>query len=460
MVSKNRSQNIKATAAELLVSLDSESLSIPMSRLVLQGASLKIHRLFIRMTVGGFLKVVCGMGSNLNTPYCDTVDALSSIFNSEGTKPANQSNSTNNASATAHSIALLGNGDAPLFQRIIDAINGAIYYMKSSGSKGCQRQANVIDHYCNNSGCYEVTAKEFGCTRQNVEQAVKRFNQLLLEGKAWSGLDKLYAIDSKLLKDIHKVANTLTGCLLCDLPKVIGSIEDKQLDYILRMLDCEVATIGDAQFVIEKGQYQVYSKIMNNARNALSKSVTSIPFSKLSEGLSSNHGAFLRRYLSKTEGVKILEDCHIMMTGKGLDKAVRQARIVYEANGWISKEEIATRYETEYEEPMGALANTALHKLGCTNHNKLGYWLYGTEKVGKVKDVILTILTAEKPVATFSTILKAIRANGLNYPEDTIRTYITDIACPENRNHDLFCLKGYTHLFPSLSWRSYKKQPA
>lgn len=49
---------------------------------------------------------------------------------------------------------------------------------------------------------------------------------------------------------------------------------------------------------------------------------------------------------------------------------------------------------------------------------------------------------------------------GLDYPLSTIRAYITEIATPENRQNDLFCLKGYCHLYPNYSWRSYSKVQA
>ena len=460
MTLKERTQNTKAIAAELLVSLATEKLSLPMEWVAEQADEPKIKKLFRRVTVGDFLMEVCRALGKISKHYRLGVEAIASIFNANDVLPADVLNSFNIQQEAVSSIAVLGKGDAPLFERLLDAINRAIFYMKNGGHEGSMRQANLIDHFCNESGHFDITAKTLGCTRQNVEQAVKQFNKSLLEGKAWKGHDRLYTFDPDLLKDIYEVANNLTGRLVGSLRDVIGEVKGTSLDYILRMLGCEVATIGNRQFVIERGQIQPYTKIADTARRSLSKSVEAIPFRKLSEGLSSDDAAFLMRYLSTTSGVKFLKNGNVIMIGNGLDKAVRQARIIYEADGWISKDDISARYEAEYGDPIGAFAPAVLHKLGCTNHNKLGYWVYGSEKVGKVKDVILTIMTTKKPIATYNTIFKAVRANGLLYPEGTIRACITDLACPENRNHDLFCLKGYTHLYPSLSWRSYKKQPA
>lgn len=460
MALKDRTQYIKSMAADIYVSLSDKILCLPMKWVAKQAGEAKINKQFHKMTINGFLLEVCRSEGNIPKPYCIAVEELASILESNGEIIISEANACYNQKEAVKSKAVLGNnGEAPLFERILETINGVIYYMKNGGRKGNERQAAVIDHFCNTSGNYEVTATTFGCTRQNVEIAVKRFNRLLLEGKAWSGLEELYTIDPQLLKSIHEVANTLPGRLRGGLNSVIGTVEETPLDYILRMLECEVATFGNIEFVIKRGKIQSYTQIADTARRALSKSVEAIPFYKLSEGLSSEEASFLMRYLSITKGIKFMEDNNVIMTGNGLEKAVRQARIISEADGWISKEDIFARYEAEYDEPMGTFATTALHKLGCTNHNKLGYWAYNSEKVGKVKDVIHTILNSETPIATYRSIVKAVRANGLLYPEDTIRACITDLACPENSNHELFCLKGYTHLFPSLSWRSYKKQP-
>lgn len=454
---QERTQDIKAIAAEIFESLAAETLRLPMNWVAEQAGEPKIHRHLLRLTIGGVLKEVLGIEGNISKPYCVAVEAISTIFNANGASFVEESNSFKSQKETVSSKTVLGKGETPLFERILEAVNGAIYYMKNGGRKGSVRQAALIDHLCNQSGNYDITAKTFGYTRQNVELAVRKFNQQLREGKTCSGLEGLYAIDSNLLNDINKHVNSLSGRLLHGLKDIIGAVEGTQLDYILRMFDYEVATIGNSQFVIERGQTQPYTKIADTARRALSKSVKAIPFKELSEGLSSGDTTFLKRYLSIASGVKFIDGDNVIMTGKGLDKAVRQARIIYEAAGWISKADISARYEAEYGEPMGAFAPAVLHKLGCTNHNKLGCWIYGSEKVGTVKGVIQTIMTPEKPIATFSTILKAVRANGLIYPEETIRTCITDLACPENDNHDLFCLKGYTQFYANLSWRSYRK---
>ena len=168
--------------------------------------------------------------------------------------------------------------------------------------------------------------------------------------------------------------------------------------------------------------------------------------------------SFLISYLtSQPEHYELSEDrTAVRMIGEGLSKTTRLARIIFEAGEWIDKDIVAARYVEQYGSEVPAWNTVSLRSMGFTPQNRTGKWRFGITPP-KIQEIIRQTITPDRPLVTFKTIQTAAAKIGLDYPLSTIRAYITEIATPENRQNDLFCLKGYCHLYPNYSWRSYSK---
>lgn len=116
MTSIERSQNTKAIAAELLVSLASEKLSLPVEWVIEQTDAPKSKIPSRRLTVGDFLMEVCRMLGKIPKSYYLGVEALASFFNANDVVPAEILRSFNIQEEAVSSIAVLGKGEAPLFR--------------------------------------------------------------------------------------------------------------------------------------------------------------------------------------------------------------------------------------------------------------------------------------------------------------------------------------------------------
>lgn len=230
------------------------------------------------------------------------------------------------------------------------------------------------------------------------------------------------------------------------------------MKFIDSMLGLKIIEFDGGQFFISHGNTNELTYIAQQVKIQLRKEYDYVPVSKLIPYNNSAAATFLKAYFkSKPEVYEFTANKKaIRMKGTELNKAARVARIIFEAGEWISKTDIAIRYKELYHENLGALDICYLNRMGFKHLGNTGKWKFGAVSTD-IQRLIREIITPDRPLVTFNTIVKEVEKLGLEYPHSTIRTYITDIATPENKQNDLFCLKGYCHLYPNYSWRRFRK---
>lgn len=295
-------------------------------------------------------------------------------------------------------------------------------------------------------------------SRERVRQIRHCFIEKFSKGIVSKELSREYAISQAFIAEAKRVAETIENRSLDFAMATYGAIDEHHLHFIITALGLDILVKDNMKFIVNPNNSLKYSRIAEEIRLNLKKNFDYVTISSLLNKADVSTSKFIISYITSQPNVYQLSEDRksVRMIGEGLCKIARLARIIFEAGDWIDKDSVIKRYSEIYTGKEPTFNPTVLRSLGFTPQNKTGKWKFG-ETPTKIQNLIRSIITPERPLATFNTISNAAIKAGLNYSSETIRTYITDIAVPENTQNDLFCLKGFCHLYPNYSWRSYSK---
>lgn len=342
-------------------------------------------------------------------------------------------------------------------KEIIETLINAMQTLNATSVKNSERLSLSYD-----MGMSDLEiAQSTSVSSARVNQIRRQFQNDILNGVVQMELSDEYTISTAFVEEAKMIAAMIENRTLEFAVAALGATYDNHLRFIFEALGLKNVIIGNKAFLLKFENIAKFRRMAGNITTTLNKQFDYVPLTSFLKDSEVSTTSFLTNYiLSQPDVYELSQDkTAVRMIGEGLSKSARVARIIFEAGNWIGKDEIATRYKSVYHEDMGSLDTNALGKMGFASLGNTGKWRFGSAP-DNIQRLIRSIITPERPLATLNTIVRAAEKEGLEYPLSTIRTYITDIATPENKQPDLFCLKGYCHLYPTYSWRSYRKETA
>lgn len=408
-----------------------------------------------RMTTGEFLEYAASL-YRIPRPVKRLVDAVTYVMASPESR-ATEVIPTHESQGRQEPHMLPMNAEAPIFEQAANVIETLIERMTTVNDK-CKKYAKRLEQSYVQGLTDDQIAEAESCHRENIRLYRTKFQADLMNGIVPKELTKELAISDSFISSVEATISSIVNQSVENSREHLGNLTEEKTKFILGMYGLELAKIGGVKFVLSKKDSTELIRLADEIRMQLKKEFDYVPLSTLTGGQGSSEAAFIKEYLtSMPEAYEFSEDgSAVRMIGAGLQKTTRQARIIYEAGTALSIEEISSRYEDLYGEEMGKLRTNELGLMGFSPMTKSRSWRFGTRPV-KAQQIIREIFTPIHPIGTLNTVVKAIRKEGYDYPLSTIRSYISEIATSENKQPDLFCLKGYCHLYPTYSWRKYRK---
>lgn len=409
------------------------------------------------MNIGQFLTTVISY-NNLPRKLSNIVAALmaSTTLTADSRQSRTQQRSVQ-VSYVNEPKQLPSRGDLPFFVQAAEVIQ-TLLAAKSTLNETHRENAERLKLSFNKGWSDAEIANSTNLTKERVRQVREEFQTNFMEGKVQKELSLEYEISQSFIDMTSSVTSIIENQTVDYVQSRFGMIEDSQFQFITRAFGLKILTSNGKEYLVKKGNYNRFCQLLAQMRITLRKEFDFLSLSSLTDISDKEAKSFLTSYLtSQPELYELSEDMiSVRMIGEGLRKITRIARIIFEAGEWIDKDIIAARYVELYGSEAPALNQALLRSMGFTPQNKTGKWRFGITPP-KIQEIIRKTITPERPLVTFKTIQTAAVKIGLDYPLSTIRAYITEIATPENRQSDLFCLKGYCHLYPNYSWRSYRK---
>lgn len=295
-------------------------------------------------------------------------------------------------------------------------------------------------------------------THECVRLARTEIQSNIIKGKVFKELSEEFKISDLFCQEAQDFVSEIENHTIDSLIGKYQGLSEANLRFIIQALGLSTIVIGGREYMITHGKSGDYRRAADNIRKQLRREFDYTSIETLTCNLDNKTKAFAVAFLESQPGIyQFSEDrtC-VRMVGAGLQKVIRVARIIFDSGRLISNEEIDEIYYTYYMSQAPINQSPRLRELGFHCQNKSGKWQFG-EPMPKLQDIIRNIITPQRPIATLKSIISAAENAGLDYPVSTIRAYVTDIATPENKQNDLFCLKGYGHYFPNYSWRKYSK---
>lgn len=420
-------------------------------------------REYRRMSVGEFLSKVAGI-HHIPRKLINIIDALISW----ASVPPQVSGKVATESARIESVAepiQVNNGikELPLHpelsfmeqaSEVFDILISALMTLNESSVRSAERLRLSFDKGTSDKEIARLTERTYECVRSSRI----KFQSDVIKGIVPKGLSDEYSISDKFLAEARYFVSLIQNRPACHIVSQSGNIGEERLRFILQALGLAFVKFDSVDYLVSAENANTYSTIVKEVHQTLSKEFDYMTLTSLCSDIDDSSTNFVMTYLeSRPEQYEFNEDhTAVRMIGEGLQKNTRIARIIFKAHGWIDKSEVARIYAQQYQGEVPSVIPSSLRDMGFTPQNRTGKWKFGVV-TSKLQDIIREIITPERPLATLKTIINAAIKAGLDYPISTIRAYITDIATPENKQNDLFCLKGYGHLYPNYSWRSYRK---
>lgn len=415
---------------------------------------LKAYR---HMNVGQFLNTVVGY-NNLPRKLSNIVSALmvSTTLPTDSHQSSIRQQSVS-VSYVNEPKLLPSRGDLPYFVQATEVIQ-TLLGAKSTLNKTNKENAERLNLSFNEGWSDVEIANSTNLTTQRVQQVREEFQTNFMEGKVQKEISLEYEIDRTFKEETSRVASVIENQTVDYAKSRFGIIEENHFQFIIKAFGLKTLTSNGKEYLVKSDNYNRMCHLLEQMRITLRKEFDFLSLASLTDISDKETISFLISYLtSQSEHYELSEDrTAVRMIGEGLSKTTRLARIIFEAGEWIDKDIVAARYVEQYGSEVPAWNTGSLRSMGFTPQNRTGKWRFGITPP-KIQEIIRQTITPDRPLVTFKTIQTAAAKIGLDYPLSTIRAYITEIATPENRQNDLFCLKGYCHLYPNYSWRSYSK---
>ena len=354
----------------------------------------------------------------------------------------------------------------PIIKRLAHAIEMAIKCLKEDGLKSVKKKAEKYELYFLKG----LTTKEIQELQGlKSEEAVRgqiqnKFVTPLMSGKVFENGVPQFKMSSDFISEIENIAKESLFAHPNTLSKAIGyeGIIPIQDSIYMPFFGLDVLEIDDICFCcfVPKNEIGTYRNALKEVKDTLYNSFLAIPEQVLL-GLIQKHVSkkvneeqltkLLENFIDALGETERFQDGRIWVKDEFLKiKYLRQARIIYNEGVALTKDAIEKIYQDIYHEDMGVIMSSNLAKLGfaCKGIR----WIYGNT-LEDVRDVISKCVESHNYAVTLQEIEIAVSNAGLQYPESTLRTYITNICVPCNTDKNLFCHKEHVEEHPEYSWR-------
>lgn len=354
----------------------------------------------------------------------------------------------------------------PIIKRLAHAIEMAIKCLKEDGLKSVKKKAEKYEMYflkgLTTKEIQELQGLKSGeAVRGQIQN---KFVTPLMSGKVFENGVPQFKMSSEFISEIGNIANDSLFAHPNTLSKAIGyeGITPIQDSVYMPFFGLDVLEIDEIRFCcfVPKNEIGIYRKALKDVKDTLYNSFLAIPEQVLLGLIKKN----VQKEVNEEQLTKLLEnfidalgeterfqDGRIWVKDEFLKiKYLRQARIIYNEGVALTKDAIEKIYQEIYHEDMGVIMSSNLAKLGfaCKGNR----WIYGNT-LEDVRVVISKCVESHNYVVTMQDIEIAVSNAGHQYPESTLRTYITNICVPCNTDKNLFCHKEHVEEHPEYSWR-------
>lgn len=359
----------------------------------------------------------------------------------------------------------------PIIKRLAHAIEMAIKCLKEDGLKSVKKKAEKYEMYFLKGLTTKEIQEQQGLKSSEAVrgQIQNKFVTPLMSGKVFENGVPQFRMSSDFISEIENIANDSLFAHPNTLSKAIGyeGITPIQDSTYMPFFGLDVLEMDEIRFccLVSKNEIGIYRNALKEVKDALYNSFLAIPEQALL-GLVKKH---VSKKVNEEQLIKLLEnfidalgeterfqDGRIWVKDEFLKiKYLRQARIIYNEGVALTKDAIEKIYQEIYHEDMGIIMSSNLAKLGFAC--KGTRWIYGNT-LEDVRDVISKCVESHNYVVTMQDIEIAVSNAGLQYPESTLRTYITNICVPCNTDKNLFCHKEHVEEHPEYTWRKESTQ--
>lgn len=354
----------------------------------------------------------------------------------------------------------------PIIKRLAHAIEMAIKCLKEDGLKSVKKKAEKYEMYFLKG----LTTKEIqelqGLKSSEAVrgQIQNKFVTPLMSGKIFENGVPQFKMSSEFISEIGNIAKDSLFAHPNTLSKAIGyeGITPIQDSVYMPFFGLDVLEIDEIRFCcfVPKNEIGIYRNALKEVKDTLYNSFLAIPEQVLLGLIKKNVPKevneeqltkLLENFIDALGETERFQDGRIWVKDEFLKiKYLRQARIIYNEGVALTKDAIEKIYQEIFHEDMGVIMSSNLAKLGfaCKGIR----WIYGNT-LEDVRDVISKCVESHNYVVTMQDIEIAVSNAGLQYPESTLRTYITNICVPCNTDKNLFCHKEHVEEHPEYSWR-------
>lgn len=300
-------------------------------------------------------------------------------------------------------------------------------------------------------------AKKLRARAEAVRLAIADIIARLFNGEVFKDATPNFCLSSELVQSVKALREEALYGPVDDFRSLVGLLptEDMNEHVVKYFLSLEAIDVNGISFMACPDTKLLWARAFKEVSDRLGKSFNYISYDELLsllpdyqnnsrvKSLLDQHLANLGTETNDEGGVR-LKTCRLMTA------YVRQARIIFDAPNSLTKDEIEQIYQETYQEEMGILQGKSLGDIGFVCSGTL--WSYAN-KLKDLKTVVAECVENKGYVVTWDDVVTAVKAEGLRYPDKTIRACVTNICTPSNKDKNLFCHKEHVSEHPEHEWR-------
>ena len=322
--------------------------------------------------------------------------------------------------------------------------------------------ASILKQFYIDNKNYDQIAKETGHTRWHIENIRSKcvaeifsgtipFNNYRLNKDF---LDLLKSLKEECLYDpIYKFEIFLD-------PSDNGSLSDLGHDIgFLSDLGLDILEIKGISFLIPKDTKGIYTTVWKVIYDTLKKNPLPTDIDIIFQLVIDNEDLadveydilFVDKILACNDIVENRGNHMIQIKNEYLSsEEQRYARIIYEADHPLTRDEVRNQYEAIYKKKPGKSNSlTRAKEYGISHQGCI--WYYGQPKTSirqKISDY-----AEEKGIFYFSDLEQELLNDGYIIPS-SIRVYVTNVCAVDNEDKNHFCHKDCVDNYPEYKWRN------
>ena len=344
------------------------------------------------------------------------------------------------------------NSSFSLIERLGSSIEVAIKCMKEYGLKTTIKKAEKLEMFFLHGIATTEILKEQGLkASETLRKQVTDFVSSLLKGETIESGVPQFKLSTDFIKELETIRYEAMFSSPNEMSKSIGYVGNIQDSPYMPFFQLDALTIEDVKFscLVPKGEKGKYREALKTLKEKLFNSFLPVHEDILISILRDSTGRkaddeqykkLLDNYLKALGITETFQDGKIWVKDEFLKTVyMRQARIIYNEGGAITRDGIAEIYRETYHEEMGVMSSQ-LAKMGFAYQGTK--WVYGNT-LRDAREIINHVVEEHGYIVKMSDIEYALSQAGLKYRARTIRAYVTNICVPCNNDEDLFCHKGH-----------------